>query len=362
MADTFRWPPEHVDIEAMDLDREGVVPAVAGRRPAANVARPMSNEQPRSPQSSTDRLQADPVQTEPVRTEHVQTARVRTEPAGLEPVAKRPPLDEDEQPRSRLWSESVGRWAVVALGFVVLIETGWLIARPLMVKQGAALEPRAEPTDRSSGASGNSEPRTVQNAVADSGSAVSLTNSRAESQASVPGPLAAPALGATSAVPSAVREPVSAGASQPTDVGRPAVQAAPGWVTIPLSIQVQVFENGRFVGTNDTNQIPIAAGRHQLEFVNESLHYKASQRIEVGSGKVATLKIALPTGTLNLNAAPWAEVTIDGQSVGQTPLGNVQLPIGPHQVVFRHPELGEQTRSIVVGAGSATRISVDFRK
>jgi len=59
---------------------------------------------------------------------------------------------------------------------------------------------------------------------------------------------------------------------------------------------------------------------------------------------------------------PWAEVTIDGTSVGETPLGNVSIPIGPHTIVFRHPQLGEETRTVVVNAQAATRISVDLRK
>ena len=43
-----------------------------------------------------------------------------------------------------------------------------------------------------------------------------------------------------------------------------------------------------------------------------------------------------------LNALPWAEVWIDGESIGETPIGKVSVPIGWHEIVFRHPELGEK--------------------
>ena len=42
-------------------------------------------------------------------------------------------------------------------------------------------------------------------------------------------------------------------------------------------------------------------------------------------GKVANLAVDLPKGVVNLNATPWAEVWIDGQRVGETPIGNLSI-------------------------------------
>ncbi|MCP3983062.1 MAG: AAA family ATPase [bacterium] len=36
--------------------------------------------------------------------------------------------------------------------------------------------------------------------------------------------------------------------------------------------------------------------------------------------------------SVHINATPWAQVVIDGRELGTTPLGNVQLAIGPHQL------------------------------
>ena len=54
---------------------------------------------------------------------------------------------------------------------------------------------------------------------------------------------------------------------------------------------------------------------------------------------------------------------IDGKPVGETPIGNLEFPIGPHRVVFRHPVHGEQTRTVVLAAGAARcAFSVDLRQ
>jgi serine/threonine-protein kinase len=65
---------------------------------------------------------------------------------------------------------------------------------------------------------------------------------------------------------------------------------------------------------------------------------------------------------MSFNAIPWAEVWIDGQQVGETPLANVSVAIGTHDVLFRHPELGEKhVRSVVTPAAPA-KVSVDMRQ
>jgi hypothetical protein len=105
----------------------------------------------------------------------------------------------------------------------------------------------------------------------------------------------------------------------------------------------------------------MAAGRHEIELVNESLAYRTTRTVQVAPGKVAALSLDLPSGTVNLNASPWAEVWIDGQKVGDTPIGNYPVPIGPHEVVFRHPQFGEKRHAISVTLSGPVRLSVDMK-
>ena len=106
----------------------------------------------------------------------------------------------------------------------------------------------------------------------------------------------------------------------------------------------------------------VAAGRHEIEIANDTLGYHASQTIQVGPGQVARLRPEWPQGTIAINATPWATVTLDGQDLGETPVGNTPVPIGTHEVVFRHPQLGEQRLTATVTATAPARLSVDMRK
>jgi hypothetical protein len=84
--------------------------------------------------------------------------------------------------------------------------------------------------------------------------------------------------------------------------------------------------------------------------------------VTVAPGQVAPVKVEWPNGSMALNAQPWAEVWIDGERVGETPVGNVAVPIGPHEVLFRHPDLGEHVVRTTVTLTAPTRLSVDLRK
>jgi hypothetical protein len=65
---------------------------------------------------------------------------------------------------------------------------------------------------------------------------------------------------------------------------------------------------------------------------------------------------------MNLNAVPWAEVWVDGQKKGETPIANLSVPLGTRDVVFKHPEFGERKMSATVNAKTPTVLSVDFSK
>jgi hypothetical protein len=103
-------------------------------------------------------------------------------------------------------------------------------------------------------------------------------------------------------------------------------------------------------------------GPHRLELVNKSLNYRTVESVSVEPGKAVMIPAVAPMGSLSVNALPWAEVFVDGRRVGETPLGHVPVAVGAHDVVFRHPDFGEQTRSITVMADGPTRLSVDLRR
>jgi hypothetical protein len=141
-----------------------------------------------------------------------------------------------------------------------------------------------------------------------------------------------------------------------------AASPASGWIALTAPVEMQVYEDGRLLGTTRSDRIMVSAGRHQFEVVSEALGFRATRTAQVPPGKVATIAIELPRAPVSINALPWAEVWIDNVRVGETPLGNLQVPIGPHEIVFRHPQLGEKRHAVTVTLGTPARVSVDLRK
>ena len=135
-----------------------------------------------------------------------------------------------------------------------------------------------------------------------------------------------------------------------------------GWVAVSSPVEMQLFEKDHLLGTSRTDRIMVTAGRHEIDIVNEELGYHATRTLQVPAGKVAPINVELPSGSIAINAAPWAEVWIDGSRIGETPIGNLTLTLGKHEVVFRHPELGEQHFTATVTLKSPARLSVDMTK
>jgi hypothetical protein len=144
----------------------------------------------------------------------------------------------------------------------------------------------------------------------------------------------------------------------------PVENAAPvsGWISVTAPVSMQLFENKQLLGTSQSDRVMVSAGRHEIELVSDPLSYRVTRTVQVPPGKVASIKLEFPKGTIALNAVPWAEVWIDGVKAGETPIGNLAVTIGPHEIVFRHPELGEQRHAITVTLAAPARLSVDLRK
>jgi len=74
------------------------------------------------------------------------------------------------------------------------------------------------------------------------------------------------------------------------------------------------------------------------------------------------IRVDPPKATVSVNARPWAEILLDGTSVGQTPIANLLVTVGPHEMVFRHPQLAERKQTVVVTAKGPNRIAADLTK
>jgi hypothetical protein len=68
---------------------------------------------------------------------------------------------------------------------------------------------------------------------------------------------------------------------------------------------------------------------------------------------------AATRGDLWVVVTPWAEVILDGQSLGSTPL-RTSVDAGRHDLVLTHPEYEPVRRKVTITAGTLARIDVDL--
>ena len=155
---------------------------------------------------------------------------------------------------------------------------------------------------------------------------------------------------------------VRAGASTALVVAMERDATGSGWLTVTSPVPAQIYADGTLIGRTDTPRTMLTPGRHQLVLVNEALNFRDERTVEVGPGRTVALELEAVNGAININAQPWASVWIDGTAVGETPIGNYSVPIGTHEVVLRHPQLGERRETVTVGVGAPTRLGVDLRK
>jgi hypothetical protein len=142
---------------------------------------------------------------------------------------------------------------------------------------------------------------------------------------------------------------------------RPAA-AVVGSVIVSSPIPLDLIERNEVIGTSGAAKVTLAAGRHNVILRNEALGYAVPRTIEVAADRVVRVDIVPPQARVNINARPWADVTIDGAPAGQTPLANISLPIGPHEIAFRHPQFGVRTERVAVTADRDNHFAVDFTK
>jgi hypothetical protein len=235
------------------------------------------------------------------------------------------------------------RHLMVGLGVLVLLQ-----AIPTVLWLQARVSPSVGPTAAAAAALPTGMPAELQ--VATTGRPV-----RGDVILPAPPPPAAPA--------KAAARPEARPAPQPAAKGpsAPAVIAA-GLLSVDTPVPMQVVGREGVVGTTEAATIMLPPGTHDLEFRNDAVGYRERQTVTLQPGRTTRVRLAPPAGRLHVNALPWAEVWIDNARAGETPIGNLELPVGTHEIVFRHPELGERRATVLVTLKEPARVSVDLRR
>jgi len=161
--------------------------------------------------------------------------------------------------------------------------------------------------------------------------------------------------------------PVAAAAPPADPRAASAIAAAaqkqrPGGLRLTSPVELQVLEGERVLGSTVDGPIVASAGVHQLDFVNTAIGFRLRQTVTIKAGEIIPMKVQPPDGRVSINALPWAQVWIDGNLVGETPLANLTVAPGEHEITFRHPQLGERRETAIVKSGVPTRVSATLTK
>ncbi len=80
--------------------------------------------------------------------------------------------------------------------------------------------------------------------------------------------------------------------------------------------------------------------------------YKAATRnVKITGSKtewVTLQKIQAAFGYISINAVPYAQIFLDGEIIGYTPIKNRKVSTGKHKIVFKHPNAKDKVETIIV--------------
>ena len=164
--------------------------------------------------------------------------------------------------------------------------------------------------------------------------------------------------------------------------GQPPPVAGPGACVVSLGSRpwADVWLDGRRVGFTPLTDLAVPCGPHDIVFTSTHLGLERRISINVHPGEKVTriveLEASAPTAGLgapglggrggeaavgvdchlSLGSRPWAEVWIDGTRVGITPLVDLVVACGKHDLLFLSREANvEHRESVIVRPGQTLK-------
>jgi len=133
-----------------------------------------------------------------------------------------------------------------------------------------------------------------------------------------------------------------------------------GFLKVFAPFEVTVSEAGHPLRLDERTQLMLAPGVHELRFENKQLGFYGTRKIEIEPGKTATVTLTPGGSTLSVTASAPAEVFVDGQRVGDTPLVDYPVALGSRDIVVKGAA-GERRFTETVTT-RPLRLEVDFAK
>jgi hypothetical protein len=127
-----------------------------------------------------------------------------------------------------------------------------------------------------------------------------------------------------------------------------------GTLAVSSPTTVDIYIGDKLSGSAPTT-IELAEGTHTVQYRHGDMRKAVTHVIKPGETTTAMITFDIP---VQINAKPWAQVSIDGshrQTLGQTPLSEIKVPIGS-VLLFENPNFPSKTYR-VTGRESEIRVS-----
>ncbi|MEQ1869100.1 MAG: PEGA domain-containing protein [Vicinamibacterales bacterium] len=132
-----------------------------------------------------------------------------------------------------------------------------------------------------------------------------------------------------------------------------------GWLHVSSSLDLQLFEEGHGLRLDESNQLLLPPGVHELRFENRRVGFSAARTVEVRPGETTSISVEPPASKLSITASTPAEVLVDGVLVGGTPLTEIAIAVGTREIVVRNAAGVERRQTMTVTVEPVT-LAIDF--
>jgi hypothetical protein len=127
----------------------------------------------------------------------------------------------------------------------------------------------------------------------------------------------------------------------------------PGTLAVSSPTPAEIYEGDKYLGSTPIT-LELPPGNHNLEYRHGDLRQFVNHVVKPRESTTAMVTFDV---TVQINARPWAQVSIDGaqrRSLGQTPLSDIRVPVGS-LLVFENPNFPAKTYR-VTGKDTAIRM------
>jgi hypothetical protein len=134
-----------------------------------------------------------------------------------------------------------------------------------------------------------------------------------------------------------------------------------GWLHVSSPIELQIAADGRGLRLDDNHQVMLPPGSHTITLANRAFGFQQTRVVEITPGGTASIDIELPSALLTVTTSEPAQVSIDGDIIGNAPLTDHPAGIGIRDVTARSAT-GQVRHVTVTLPTEGARVDIDFSR